>query len=115
MIKHRDLNEAADVWHVAHSIFIDSQSGKAGGGNGNGGIGDSKHQLIWVADVRKLVEPEGHVNAMDKRYGCRSENLEFTREAERVCTDILRKFAFELYDKPSVIEDYKKIRGALFG
>ena len=47
---------------------------------------------------------------MDKRYGDQCDKLEFTREAERMCVDILRKFAYRLHDLPSVMGDYHKMR-----
>ena len=108
-----DLSQAEDVWNVAHTIFVKSQSGKAQGINENaGGNGDSNHHLIWVADVRKLVDGELNTFLLDCVYGDSPHNP--NPESRRGARDALRAFSYQLSEKPSVLGDFEKYRRLVF-
>ena len=108
------MREAGEVWQTAHTIFIMAQNGSAQRTGEGGGTGTDKHHLNWVADVRKLVDTPSHLIALDKMYGHREEVLTFTREAELACMDILRAFAFRLFDSPAVMAYYPRMRKTVF-
>jgi len=112
-MQHSDLNEAGEVWNLAHVMFIKAQGGKAAGGEGNGGVGDSSHHMIFVADVRKLVPGELDTFLLDHVFG--DSTVAPDVRSRRGATDALRKFAFALHDKPSILVDYHRLRNTVFG
>jgi len=116
--RHRDdvlgINDAEDVWNIAHTIALSEQNVKTMSiGEGLGGCGDSRHYLDWASTVRKLVIDDTNTRILDAMYG--DSQITPTPELRDKAQSLLKKFMFSLRDKPDVYKDYHKFRYNLYG
>ena len=109
------LDEAGDIWNIAHSITLREQGARAlvVGGNSGGGIGDSKHFMDWAASVRKCAPgDELETFVLDCVYGDSHHNPDM--KSRRGAVVLLRRFRDALQVKPEILADLSKMRRIFF-
>ena len=101
------MDEAADIWGLAHTLRSLVEAGQSSDINSCKGNGDGQLLINWCADVRKLVEDDDHVSILDYVYGDTGQRAEgmITMTAR----PLLRNFMFALRQKPDTYAEYPKM------